>query len=133
MSYNVDDMIGKRFGSLTVIKLTDERQHRAKVWLCKCDCGNECKVMTTLLTRGRKTRCSQCCSDNFKKKDLIGKKFNDLYVLSVAPKDQWKYNMRSWTCICDCGNECVVPTAFLINGHKKSCSRSCGAKIRWRA
>ena len=39
-----NDLTGKKFGRLTVIKRDEDRiqpsgQHKAR-WLCKCDCGN---------------------------------------------------------------------------------------------
>lgn len=49
--YNLE---GKRVGKLTVIRKceVDERptQNHGNYWICKCDCGNECKVPTTYLT-----------------------------------------------------------------------------------
>ena len=66
-----------------------------------------------------------------KKYDLTHKHFFNLFVLKEAPKDKWKYGMRSWLCECSCGNETIVPTAFLINGHTKSCGKGCGMK-KWR-
>ena len=45
------DLKGQRFGKLTVIERVDdiEREWNGKrisrvAWLCKCDCGNMCKV-----------------------------------------------------------------------------------------
>lgn len=38
----LDDLTGKKFGRLTVIKRAERREpHRGAFWLCKCDCGNE--------------------------------------------------------------------------------------------
>lgn len=51
LKYNLE---GKRVGKLTVIRKceVDERptQNHGNYWICKCDCGNECKVPTTYLT-----------------------------------------------------------------------------------
>ncbi|MCD7801867.1 MAG: hypothetical protein LUH09_03010 [Clostridiales bacterium] len=35
------DLTGQRFGNLTVVKATDQRENRRIVWECRCDCGNE--------------------------------------------------------------------------------------------
>lgn len=35
------DLVGNRYGKLTVLKVDEERTGNGKVyWLCKCDCGN---------------------------------------------------------------------------------------------
>lgn len=40
MGRPIKDYTGRRFGTLTVIRLVDQIDQRA-VWLCRCDCGNE--------------------------------------------------------------------------------------------
>lgn len=50
------DLIGKRFGKLTVAGYAGKRagMHR---WLCRCDCGNETIVGQTLLQSGKTKSC----------------------------------------------------------------------------
>ena len=36
-----EDLTGKRFGNLTVIRKTDQKNRSSYLWLCKCDCGKE--------------------------------------------------------------------------------------------
>ena len=38
MAQAINNIIGKKFGRLTVIEYTDRRVSRAVVW--KCECGN---------------------------------------------------------------------------------------------
>jgi len=45
--------IGQKFGRLTIIKREKNNIHRASMWLCRCDCGNE------IITRGRALRSGQ--------------------------------------------------------------------------
>ena len=40
MAQAINNIIGKKFGRLTVIEYTDKRVSRAVVWKCKCECGN---------------------------------------------------------------------------------------------
>ena len=40
MAQAINNLIGKKFGRLTVIEYTDRRVSRAVVWKCKCECGN---------------------------------------------------------------------------------------------
>ena len=37
----VEDLTGKKFNRLTVIKRVENSKNGATRWLCKCDCGNE--------------------------------------------------------------------------------------------
>ena len=49
-------MIGKKFNRLTVIKYLRQRS-RHSLWLCKCDCGNECEKSGPHLKNGHTTSC----------------------------------------------------------------------------
>lgn len=119
---NKKNLIGKRFGRLTVIEATNDRQNRAVVWKCKCDCGNEILVPTGKLTSGNTQSCGCLRLENLSKKisyDLIGKKFGKLTVIN-------KTGLRKdrniiWECKCDCGNTHYVTSTLLINGKVKSC------------
>lgn len=51
------DFRGKRFGKLIAIEPTEERLHGKVMWLCKCDCGKTCKVMSTRLSSGHTKSC----------------------------------------------------------------------------
>lgn len=51
---NSENLVGRRFGHLTVIKLNNQN-HLGNSWLCKCDCGNEIILRTSHLL-GNKTR-----------------------------------------------------------------------------
>ena len=53
------DMIGKRYGLLTILGYDDKRnvgihESQAKYVLCKCDCGNIVSVRKSHITQGRK-------------------------------------------------------------------------------
>lgn len=51
------DLVGQRFGRLTVIAKTDQRCGRNICWLCQCDCGNEIIVIGFNLKRGTTKSC----------------------------------------------------------------------------
>lgn len=54
----VIDLTGQRFGRLTVIERVQPRQGCTNArWLCRCDCGNETKVIGTTLRRGESKSC----------------------------------------------------------------------------
>lgn len=46
------DLIGQRFGNLTVIKKLSLRKNSHVIWECLCDCGNSHNVSTTHLRKG---------------------------------------------------------------------------------
>lgn len=50
--------------------------------------------------------------------DLSGKKFNKLFVVSVADKRKTQYR---YNCLCDCGNKVVVAGNAMSVGNTKSC------------
>ncbi len=57
------DLVGSRFGRLTVVAETTERRHANVVWECRCDCGATAQVPTTALTSGRTASCGCLQSD----------------------------------------------------------------------
>ena len=58
MNQSEHNLIGKRFGSLTV---EGERQGMHAGWLlCACDCGDYRQVQAVRLERGEITACVRC-------------------------------------------------------------------------
>ena len=53
---NFEDLTGKRFGRLTVIERTDNKQNRI-TWRCICDCGNEVLVISKSLKNNNTKSC----------------------------------------------------------------------------
>lgn len=51
------NLIGKKYGQLTVIGLSDKMSGRKSYWYCQCDCGNEVKVRSDRLTTGNTLSC----------------------------------------------------------------------------
>ena len=55
------DRTGERYGSLTVIKRSEDKitpgGQRLTSWLCKCDCGNEITVLGCNLNSGHTKSC----------------------------------------------------------------------------
>lgn len=67
------DLKDKKFGKLTVIRLTGSSRSGSKVWECLCDCGNNCLVTTRHLNRKNCNIKSCGCIT----KELIGEKHPD--------------------------------------------------------
>lgn len=52
------EMIGKRFGNLVVIGVSDNKTNQdTNLLICKCDCGNTCEVSYNHLTTGNTRSC----------------------------------------------------------------------------
>lgn len=110
------DLTGQRFGRLTVVRRAENTKRGQAAWLCRCECGGECVVPSVNLRRG-KTRSCGCLHRELQKRpvaNLVGRKFGRLAVLEYA-------GSSSWRCRCDCGNECIVATGHLTDGHTQSC------------
>ena len=63
------DLTGQRFGRWTVIKRVGSREYDSDgyktsfpMWLCRCDCGNEGRVIGENLKRGLSRSCG-CLRD----------------------------------------------------------------------
>lgn len=124
------DLVGRRFGELTVIEDSGERdrdiqaqkdKNSNRLWLCQCECGGKVPVTTKQLTTGAITDCG-CTSKERRKyrpiEDLTGRRFGKLTVLKRA-KDKNGY--VQWLCQCDCGNLHTVDAGNLKNGSTESC------------
>lgn len=60
MGYKLENLIGSKFGLLTVKERRPSRQYgstKKRRWLCLCDCGNETEVDTGQLTSGGTKSC----------------------------------------------------------------------------
>ena len=51
------NLIGEKFGKLTVINETNKRNNGNKIWLCKCECGNKIEVPTRSLINNNTQSC----------------------------------------------------------------------------
>ena len=75
-THNSTDLIGKRFGTLTVLSFS-RIENYVTFWICKCDCGKIVEKRRGNLTSGNSKRCSGHCSlferKNKKKKEKLPK------------------------------------------------------------
>lgn len=104
------NLVGKQFGHLTVIKLTDKRYSNCNVgWLCECDCGNQIIVRSGNLIRGKTRSCG--CNKTSKYEEYVE---NILDELNITYSREFRFN--------DCRNHFPLPFDFYIEyKHKKYC------------
>lgn len=51
------DITGERYGKLVALKCVGINVHKRRIWLCRCDCGNEVNVLANSLKTGRTISC----------------------------------------------------------------------------
>lgn len=73
---NYMDLIGQKFGRLTVIKRIEDNSEAHIKWLCECDCGNFVTTRGTSLRRGVTKSCGCLVSDKLQELNKLKKKCN---------------------------------------------------------
>ena len=88
-----DDLTGKRFGRLTVIEKHGYTNGKRKLptWLCKCDCGNTAIRTGKTLKDSKNSGCDDC---RWIYKDLTGKRFGKLTVISIKKLKRWRNSLE---------------------------------------
>ena len=120
------DLVGERFGRLTVKRDVGRNKHKQVLWLCECDCGNETETITALLKKGHTKSCGclqkEKASSNTSK-DLVGKRFDKLTVIKAHGIQEGKdgSKRRKWLCECECGGQRITVTSALTSGRTRSC------------
>lgn len=115
-----NNLIGQKFGKLTVIDVID-KQNGHLYCLCQCECGNHKTVRDDHLKSGNTISCGCARKDRVynRIKDLTGQKFGKLTVLSYAFSD--KHRVSHYLCECECGNQKIISGQNLSKGLTKSC------------
>lgn len=95
-----EDLAGKKFGKLTVLKKDNREDKQNAYWICKCDCGNVKSIAAKNLKSGATQSCG-CIKDE--KFNLLDYEFDTYKVIEKSvDKDN---NHLKWKCIClNCGN-----------------------------
>lgn len=65
----LDDIVGNKYGELTVIKRASEIGGKRVKWLCQCTCGHTCVVEGPNLKQGNTTSCG--CMKNSEAESMI--------------------------------------------------------------
>lgn len=112
------DLIGQRFGRLTVIGEGERASNGSIKWICRCECGNEIHIRGDLLISGNTKSCG-CLSRDAAKSHLEGQRFGNLTVIKEDGRS--KYGDVMWLCQCDCGNTTRVKSVDLIHNNTHSC------------
>lgn len=63
------DLLGQKFGSLTVIAEAGQDKNRHVLWKVLCDCGRESIVLSNNLIRGNSKSCGNCYENSYRVSD----------------------------------------------------------------
>lgn len=107
---------GMRFNKLTVIRFLKRDTDGAMMFECKCDCGNITVTRGSSLISSHTKSCGRCLE-----REMVGKRFGKLTVISVSHRDKSKRNALFFKCKCDCGGETIVSSLNLRQGKTKTC------------
>lgn len=100
-----------------------------RAYMCRCQCGNECRVTVQDLTRSRSRRCRRCSYQHLRdtairtRAALIGTTSGNWTVIDHYPE-----NIRYMLARCQCGHVAKVETKTLKNKEPKACKACCYAK-----
>lgn len=106
------DLVGKRFGRLTVISFAYIKNYRT-FWKCHCDCGNDCIINGKYLSNGDTVSCgcrkletgaengkaNKKCNKIEEFDDYTKVYFNNNDKYFLCDKEDWeKYKHLTWFC-----------------------------------
>jgi hypothetical protein len=119
------NLLGQKFGKLTVIERVSNDQNRHVRWKCKCDCGNEVIIRGYSLINGTKScGCLQKEKMQERRLDLTNQKFGKL--TAIKPIHLQSTGVAGWLCQCECGNIIEVSTHCLKSQFSCGCIKSKG-------
>lgn len=85
---NKKNLIGKRFGRLSVISESENKNGRT-AWLCKCDCGNYKVICSKVLINGQTKSCGCISREKVKARNTKhGKRHTRLYRIWLCMKNR---------------------------------------------
>lgn len=114
-----DEMVGKTFGSLLVVKRLEKNPDLASRcirYLCKCNCGKEVEVNGNSLRTGHTTSCG-CSRKGTNQKDLTNLTSGEITFL--FPTNERNDGHIIWQCQCSCGKQIKLSSHEF--GYRKSC------------
>ena len=120
MKFDYSNIVGKKFGKLTVVSMLNNRYV-----VCRCECGNEKVVNKYTLVGGTAAKSCGCSARHRADatetlQDMIGRRYGRLVVTAIAEEGS-AASKAIVHCKCDCGNEKDVFAYHLRHGFTKSC------------
>ena len=118
-----DQMVGERFGVVTVTQVSSRRRGKAALLCYICDCGRSGEATRPHLLNGYRSSCGSQCG----LRSLEGRRFGSLVVRGISD-ERTTSGAFCWDCVCDCGGEASISGARLKSGSVQFCGRDCGLR-----
>jgi hypothetical protein len=126
-----EDLTGRNYGRLTVIRRGPDTPTNAIRWLCQCSCGNTTLGRSGDLKSGDKQSCGCLLREQRRACqfiDMTGRTFGMLTVTGEAEK-RFQNKATRWQCRCECGRSTTVFANDLRRTTRQGV-QSCGCLVR---
>lgn len=123
------NLIGQKFGRLTVMNKSSVKIKNGTLWTCQCSCGTIKDIRGNALTRKKfSTKSCGCFNEENRRntvENLIGQIFGKLIVIERAGST--KHGRATWKCQCCCygPNSIIIASAGDLK-HTNRPTKSCG-------
>lgn len=117
------DLVGMKFGRLSVISHCGTTAKNKAKWLCRCDCGKTSRVVGSGLMNGTTSSCGCLKAELTRERrfvDLTGRIFGKLSVIEFYGFSEVSRG-SIWVCKCSCGKSKTVIGGSLVTGRTISC------------
>lgn len=126
---SIVNLIGRKFGKLTVLHLHDKRTPDGKtLWECSCECGSGKLIVTraTSLKHGNRISCGCMAGGTL---DITGHRYGYLIAIERTDEKDDAGNIK-WRFHCDgCGRDDVILANRLVRRARQQQSCGCMAHI----
>lgn len=126
-----EDILGKKFGKLTILDYEYRDDHGNMYYSAKCDCGNITVARRDSLLSGNTKSCGCKVHDSrIDPNDIIGETFGELYIDSLVTDEtilnNFDFGEYVYRAKCSCGN------TIAVTRHSLKCDRvrSCGCLLK---
>ena len=115
--------IGKKFGELTVLNVTESRENSELVrrFECICSCGKKSTPRVGSVLHGNTRSCGHLAEQRRDYTEFIGKTFGELTVLDIVKAKENSKFVQRFICLCSCGKNSRPRATDVVNGNVKSC------------
>ena len=114
-------LIGQKFNKWTITEIVYNREKPDAI--CECECGTKKPVNLRTVLTGASKDCG-CGRKKMlrrtKTKNILGQRFGKLVAVELL-EESTKTHRRQYRCKCDCGNEIITTSTYLLTGQTNSC------------
>ena len=122
IDYN--QLIGKTFNELTILKISkvEENSKTVRKCECLCSCGKKCFQNLYSVIHGSAKSCGHLASKPRRDySQFIGKTFGELTILDVIKTKEKTRLVQRFECLCSCGKKTRPRATTVVNGYVTSC------------